>query len=151
MILGNRFDDFYYPPTVLRVLNKNETLYYEVKFEDGAKKMIRCTNCKVYDLNDVVNVLNNASKELNITAATANDDETSINEVSRVSTTSKKSTKAIEPIRQSLNDSTSTRHSNRNTKKGNQVGVLTTGILLSDRNQQVRFLIRRILSTKIYF
>ena len=74
MILGNRFDDFYYPPTVLRVLNKNETLYYEVKFEDGAKKMIRCTNCKVYDLNDVVNVLNNASKELNITAATANDD-----------------------------------------------------------------------------
>ena len=127
-------------------MNKNETLYYEVKFEDGAKKMIRCTNCKVYDLNDVVNVLNNASKELNITAATANDDW-----VSRVSTTSKKSTKAIEPIRQSLNDSTSTRHSNRNTKKGNQVGVLTTGILLSDRNQQVRFLIRRILSTKIYF
>jgi len=52
-ILASRFDNFIYPATVLRVININETLFYEVKFEDGVKKMI-CS--KAYDLNDVVNV-----------------------------------------------------------------------------------------------
>jgi hypothetical protein len=57
VILAKWIDNFYYPATVLRVVNKNETVYYEVKFEDGVKKMIRFSNCKHYDReNDLVNV-----------------------------------------------------------------------------------------------
>jgi hypothetical protein len=84
----------------------------------------------------------NVSEELNVTTATAtttNDGETSIHEVSRASASSKKATRVIKPIRQSLNDSASTRHSSRSTKTGNLVKVLTTGIVLSDRDQQVSF------------
>ena len=83
----------------------------------------------------------NLSEELNMTTATGvtNEGEASINEVSRVSTSTKKS-RVIKPIRQSLNDSTtSTRHSSRNSKTGNQFKVLTTGIVLSEREQQVSF------------
>ena len=55
IILAKWIDNFYYPATVTRVLHKSNTLYYEVKFEDGVKKMVRCINCKVYDReNDVV-------------------------------------------------------------------------------------------------
>jgi hypothetical protein len=54
-ILAKWIDSFHYPATVLRSLKKNNTIYYEVKFEDGVKKMIRYTNCKVYDqVNDIV-------------------------------------------------------------------------------------------------
>ena len=56
-ILAKWIDDYHYPATVIRTVNKNNTLYYEVRFEDGVKKMIRFNNCKVYDpINDIVGV-----------------------------------------------------------------------------------------------
>ena len=68
VILAKWIDNFDYPATVTRCMKKNETVYYEVKFEDGVKKMIRFNNCKVYDRqNDVVSVKPAAEEKMVIT------------------------------------------------------------------------------------
>lgn len=45
-VLAKWIDNMFYPAVIGRHVLKNETLYYEVKFEDGLKKQIRFNNAK---------------------------------------------------------------------------------------------------------
>ncbi len=42
-------DNYYYTANIIKHLRRNKTLYYEVKFEDGMKRIVRYDNVKTYD------------------------------------------------------------------------------------------------------
>ena len=46
-VLAKWNDDSFYPAIVTRYITKNSILYYQVKFYDGVKKMVRFSNAKV--------------------------------------------------------------------------------------------------------